>query len=304
MSAIDQIQALNAEKQVKAKYILWGGEPLFSPAFPAIAKRLHDAGCRISVVTNGILLKEQSDAINQYVDTLYVSIDGPKEIHECVRGQAGIYEKLRDGISAIDKDKVKTIGMFTICEDNYHVAAEFPYEAEKLGLSGVVFQNLIYCSSAIADKFKSWMHSNFNQNANAVHSWIVDGFGGWVDGLPEIIKTLKENIANRQYPLDVKLYPKCWMNENVGSWFSPECELQNSEYRCQLPWKHIHVRANGNIDFCVDHTDFVLGNLREQTLHQMLESEKANLFRTEIESGNNPLCRRCPWHYNRDLLSD
>jgi len=305
LDVINDIRGLNSEKKIKAKYILWGGEPLLNPAFEIIAKRLHDDNCHVAVVTNGTLLKENSNTINQCVDTLYVSLDGPKEIHERIRGQSGIYEKIHQGLACIDKDRVKTVSMFTICEDNCDIAVDFPYEAAKMGVSEIIFQNLIYCSSTIAGEFKNLLHASFNQKAATVDSWVCDNFGTWIKKLPLVIQTLKDNAANGSYPISVKLYPDCWMNENVSNWFNPEKDISEAEqYCCELPWKHLHIRANGNVDFCVDHTDFILGNVRDKSIKDMLVSSTAQAFREEVKKGNNPLCKRCPWHYNKNIAGD
>lgn len=304
LDVIDDIRDLNSKKKVKAKYILWGGEPLLNPAFPDIVKRLHDDDCRVAVVTNGTLLKENSKTINQYIDTLYVSLDGPKEIHEYIRGQSDIYEKIQEGIVCIDKDKVKAVGMFTVCEDNCDIVADYPNEAATMGFSEIIFQNLIYCSSSIAEEFRNWMHTCFNQKASTVDSWICDDFGEWIDKLPLVIQTLKNNAVNDKYPISVKLYPDSWMNENVIDWFDPDKDIPKADRCCELPWKHLHIRANGNVDFCVDHNDFVLGNVSEKSIKNMLASSTAQAFREEVKKSNNPLCKRCPWHYNKNISGD
>lgn len=49
--AIDQINALNSKGSEKPAYIIWGGEPLLSPAFTSVVDYLSKCGCRSAIVT-------------------------------------------------------------------------------------------------------------------------------------------------------------------------------------------------------------------------------------------------------------
>ena len=66
-----------------------GGEPLLHPKWDALAKRLHDAGIRTALITNGIRFNEAAlhRAMDAGVEIAVFSLDGPKPIHDRIRKQ-------------------------------------------------------------------------------------------------------------------------------------------------------------------------------------------------------------------------
>lgn len=308
LTTLAQIEAL--QPAAEPDFILWGGEPLLSPAFPAVTRHLRDAGRRVAVVTNGSLLEEFSATINEQVNTLYLSVDGPADVHDHIRNQLGLYEKVGRGLRQIDRSKVNVIGLFTLCEANRNIACEFPFTAAELGLHKLVVQNLIYCTTEQAQQYRHWLHEISGCAATHVDSWITDDFGAWVTELPSIARAMEENILHHRYPLEVVQYPPEFCGKNIAAWYqtpagtTPADKKMQERSCCELPWKHLHIRPGGNVDFCVDHNDFTLGNIRDASLAELLQNPAAERFRHGVREGRNPLCWRCPWHYNHDSSID
>ncbi len=89
LTAIDEVCSLGV-----SFFDLSGGEPLLRKDISILAKRAASYGCLISMNTNGTLLKSGSiSKIANVFDVVVVSLDGPKEIHDKLRGVAGTYEK-------------------------------------------------------------------------------------------------------------------------------------------------------------------------------------------------------------------
>lgn len=306
LDVLAQLEELYADKPQKPDYILWGGEPLLSPAFPIVASHLRQSGNRIALVTNGSLLADFSDFLNDHIDSLYVSVDGPAQTHDRIRNRPGLYEKIQQGLSRIDHERVNVVGLFTLCEANHNVAASFPFTAAELGLKRLIVQNLIYCSSAQAIEYRNWIGTVNGCPAPHVDSWISDSFGAWVEKLPDIAREIEENISCHRYPILVTQYPAEFCGGKIAQWYQhQDVEPVATEYAtCELPWKHLHIRPSGNVDFCVDHNDFTLGNVKDSSLSQLLHNSTGDLFREGVKEGRNPLCRRCPWRYNHSLRID
>jgi MoaA/NifB/PqqE/SkfB family radical SAM enzyme len=181
LNALAQIENLRRNVICKPDFILWGGEPLLSPAFPAVADYLHQNGHRVAVVTNGSLLSDFADIINTRINTFYLSVDGPAEVHDRVRNQPGLYEQVRGGLQKIDRKNVTVIGLFTLCEANRHIAVDFPLHAAELGLRRLIVQNLIHCTGKQAQEYQRWIHEISGQSAPHVESWITESLGACVD---------------------------------------------------------------------------------------------------------------------------
>lgn len=88
---------------------LSGGEPLLRKDLIVLAKRVASHGCLVSMNTNGTLLNEKivEDVANVF-DTVVVSLDGPKQVHDKIRGVPGTYDKAIDAIKLLRSHGVKT----------------------------------------------------------------------------------------------------------------------------------------------------------------------------------------------------
>lgn len=104
LAAIDAICRLNVPF-----FDLSGGEPLLRKDLVVLAKRVASYGCLVSMNTNGTLLNERR--VNELVDvfdTVVVSLDGPREVHDRIRGVPGTYEKAVNAIKLLKANGVKT----------------------------------------------------------------------------------------------------------------------------------------------------------------------------------------------------
>ena len=299
---IDETVALADGTPVE--FILWGGEPLLSASFEHIAAYISAVGCKAALVTNGTLLKQHIATINSYITTLYVSIDGPKAVHEQIRNAPGIFATIKAGLEEIDHNRVKTVCMTTICESNVAVIEQMPFMVAKLGFDKLILQNLIYCSSDMAEDYANWLHCSYQQPAPQIKTWVNDQFGIWTEQVAVMLKELNNNIANRLYPLPVMLYPKELSECNILDWFEPNVQLQSDNSYCKMPFAHLQITATGEVNFCVDFCDFSLGNVKQLALKALWLGDNAQKFRKDIINGDNPLCQRCPWFYNSELKTD
>lgn len=293
LKIIEEIRLESLKENIIPEFIIWGGEPLVSPHFSAIAKTLKGNGFKVSLVTNGVLLEQFADLINDTVDTIFISLDGPEDIHEKIRGQKGIYKKIIAGIKALDPDKVEIVNLLTICEKNIDKLVEYPLELSRIGFSKTIYQNLIYCSSEQAESYKKYLKDNFNQDAKKLDSWVTEKFGKWINKLPEVTA----EIEKKNYPIDVELFPYELNSGNIPDWFNPQIELKDESKKCMMPYRHLHINPDGNAHFCVDFNDFILGNVVNEGVYKLFYSKKAEKFR----QGCKALCKRCPWFYNKSI---
>lgn len=111
-----------------------GGEPLLRRDIEEIlmeaSRRFHT-----SLVTNGWLLKEKIDVIKDYLDHLFVSIDGIGEVHDNIRGVKGSFERALEGIKEAKRKNVPTSISFTLTRENLNEVFSVVELAKKLGVS-------------------------------------------------------------------------------------------------------------------------------------------------------------------------
>lgn len=78
-----------------------GGEPLIYPNFFGLAKKVKDIGYHVNLTTNGLSIRSgMLDELRNTISTIAVSIDGPEEINDQIRG-AGAFVRANVGIDKL-----------------------------------------------------------------------------------------------------------------------------------------------------------------------------------------------------------
>jgi len=63
---------------------------------------------------------------------------------------------------------------------------------------------------------------------------------------------------------------------------------------CVSVFMSAEVTASGDVSFCRDYPDYVVGNLGAHTLPELWNGERARRFRSSLaQQGLMPVCRRC-----------
>lgn len=104
LAAIDSVCSLGVPF-----FDLSGGEPLLRKDLIVLAKRVASHGCLVSMNTNGTLLNESRIGdVADVFDTVVVSLDGPREVHDRIRGVPGTYDKATEAIRLLKANGVRT----------------------------------------------------------------------------------------------------------------------------------------------------------------------------------------------------
>jgi MoaA/NifB/PqqE/SkfB family radical SAM enzyme len=103
-----------------------GGEPLLRKDLFTLAKRVSSFGCLVSMNTNGTLLNEKNvRQISEVFDTVVVSLDGPKNVHDILRGVPGTYEKAVNAIELLKENGLRTGINCVVTPTNIKVLPKF-----------------------------------------------------------------------------------------------------------------------------------------------------------------------------------
>lgn len=83
-------------------FCITGGEPTLYPHLPQLIAHIKQHGLVCVVTTNGTLLERRAEALLQAPpDVLILSLDGPREVHDSVRGVPGTFDRLTRGLTAL-----------------------------------------------------------------------------------------------------------------------------------------------------------------------------------------------------------
>ena len=97
-----------------------GGEPLMYGGLDKVLAHARSVNLRTTVTTNGFFNKqERLDRLCKLVDVLAISLDGPPEIHNEIRGSAHAFERLEAGLENVRKAGIHFGFIHTLTQRNW-----------------------------------------------------------------------------------------------------------------------------------------------------------------------------------------
>lgn len=162
-----------------------GGEPLVHPGIEKLVRRAKTHGLRVSMSTNGMLLKKKPRVLD-CVDVIKISIDGPAHVHDAGRGR-GSFEKSMAGARLALEAGCKVAIRMTLAAHNVQYFEDVIGHAKELGVQAL-FQPAI---------------GNIMNGADApeAHSADVAGYRAAIDELMRL-KRQGEPIGNEPVCLE------------------------------------------------------------------------------------------------------
>lgn len=98
-SSLSTLKSIIDKCRGVGRLIISGGEPMLSPDWPAILEYCRTRFPYVALATNATLIDADDVAtIRQYVDYVDVTLDGPRLIHNAIRGG---FDKTRVGIQRL-----------------------------------------------------------------------------------------------------------------------------------------------------------------------------------------------------------
>jgi MoaA/NifB/PqqE/SkfB family radical SAM enzyme len=280
------LQQTAADAGRQPRVVLWGGEPLLSESFPVLARELAAAGFRVEVISNGTLIERHVDVLNECIDNIYISLDGPAETHDRLRGK-GTFRLLEKNLPLLKNRKGNLIFLTTLSDENVADMARLPLELAGLRPDRIILQPLMYLSSTEIDAYRRYSRAWFDGDYPELAAWRRDDDDDYRRRLAEGLQAVERTV----YPMPVSFTP----HASMASGDTPPC---------RMPSCRVHIRHDGEVGFCTDYFGFSAGNIRRQSLEQIFAGERAETFRRAVRDGKLPICRHCPWRFAVPPLSE
>jgi len=288
---VDQI------KHKKPVIYLWGGEPFLYPDLFPLVDYMMEAGLAVSVNTNGTHLeKYASEIVKRKWDALFVSLDGFEETNDRIRGE-GSYKRVVDGFAAINREKEKQgshypyMGIVTTVNNlNYKDLYRLADAAKGFGLAWHIFNLGTYTNASIVEKQRTFMKERLDTEITCLPAFDT-GYNLNIDGheLHGILERIHAMDAGHPIITVPALEP-----DKIDVYYG---ELETPVRRnCQVPWGQANIDYNGDIHFCADYNDYVIGNIQDGPFFEIYNGDRAVKFRNALKScpdGSFPGCIRC-----------
>lgn len=286
--------------EVRAKrpvVYLWGGEPFLYPDLFPLVDYMMDSGLTVSVNTNGTFLEAKAEEIvRRKWHALFVSLDGFEETNDRIRGE-GSYGRVIRGFEAINREKERQgshypyMGVVTTVNNlNYKDLYRLAEAAKDFKLAWHIFNLGTYTNPEIVERQRAFMKERLDTDIACLPAYDT-GYNLGIDGR-ELYAILSRIHA---MPSDHPIITVPALEPDKIDVYYGELEVPVRD-TCSVPWSQANVDYNGNVHFCADYNDYVLGNIKEKPLFEILDGERARRFRRVLKAspgGIFPGCARC-----------
>jgi radical SAM protein with 4Fe4S-binding SPASM domain len=283
ITAADLELHLASLRELKVRWVVFsGGEPLMHSDLSALARLLRREGIRTTLLTAGLLLEQHAARVAEDMDDVIVSLDGPPEIHDRIRGVPDAYRRLERGIRALREHRASMPihGRFTVQKHNFRHLCAAVITALDLKLNSISFLAVDMSSEA------------FNHSA----PWPEDARANValnVNELEELFNEIEGLIINCQVEIRSN-----FIRENpdklrriVSHFRAHARHIPPVAPRCNAPWVSAVIESDGAVRPCFFHRPF--GNIQDGTLVDILNSEAAVQFRSQLDIAQDTICQRC-----------
>ncbi len=284
-------------KPSKPIFYMWGGEPFLYPDFMDLAKYIVDSGIVLSVNTNGTFLEKNAERIvRDGWDALFVSLDGFEEVNDEIRGK-GSYQRVIKGFEAINREKRKQgknlpyMGIVTTVSNmNYLYLDKLAEAAKDFDLGWHIINLGTYTNDNVVEQHKKEFKEKLDSESKCLQAYNT-GYNAGIDGkkFSEILNRV-HSIKNG-YPI---ITVPAINPEKIGEYYSDPEEPVRTD--CPVPWCQANIDYNGDVHFCADYPDYILGNILENSFEEIYNNKRAQKFRTELKNSENGMfsgCLRC-----------
>jgi Fe-coproporphyrin III synthase len=283
MSPDDLEQQLSSFRQLGVRWVvLSGGEPQLNEKWYFLAQMLRSIGCRITLLTAGLLLKPQAEMVTDYIDDVIVSLDGPPTVHNSIRRVPDAFEQMVDGIRALRqlRPAMPIRSRCTVQRLNRHSLRSAIECAKTIGLRSISFLGADLTSTAF-NRPEPWPRDRAERVVLTPQE---------VDELEAEVELLvSEHRADFKSGLIVETPHK--LRRIVRHFRGHLGQTENVAPRCNAPWVSAVIEASGDVRPCFFHP--VLGNIREKSLPEIVNGTNALRFRSTLTVAHNQTCKRC-----------
>lgn len=246
----------------KKEVVLSGGEPLMRKDIFDIISYASSLGIFTYMPSNGTLItrsvaKRLRDA---GVDTVNISIEGPREVHDNIRG-IGTFDKSINAIEYLLENNTNITIATTVMKQNYTHLPEILELAKNLGVATVMFQPFSKKFLLGSKKEDFWINNS-------------EELSGCIDQVIHLSDKYSIMINHEKY---LKKIPAYFLN-----FYHP-----NNKH-CSIIKTSCSINHNGNVYPCWPRDKIILGNIKKEGISQIWDSSQHKSIIKTIKSNKCP----------------
>jgi len=230
------------------------------------------------VSTNGTLFNEEicKKLVDIKLHTIIFSIDGIGETNDKIRGK-GVFNKIVESVkllNSIRKKHPKIIFNTTINKENIDDLPKIVELGKKLKIDKIQLGALV----SLDKRYTEFDVKKFDLKKIVMPTYIS----------PEKVMKAFRDIRNMNTNnLKIRFAPVCTEIEMID-WYNLIFDI--NKWKCNYPMRVLRINPYGDVYPCLN---IKMGNIREQTIKEIWNSEKFKNFRKKLKKGIFPICAMC-----------
>jgi radical SAM protein with 4Fe4S-binding SPASM domain len=281
----------------------WGGEPMLYAGLPELIEETSAMGLPVSIATNGTRVADMAERmVRSPLFLLQISIDGHcEEIHNQARPSAGNtnnfleIQRALDAVggarTALNSDLPLVASLTVVSRTNYRHLVDI-YETFRSRVDLFVFYLSWWIDEEAALSHERDFSRRFGFTPALHRGWI----GTWrPEDFGPLDRQIRE-VLSRSRPWGappVTLIPAITGKQGLEEYYTLHTQRFGFD-RCVSIYQAVEIDSNGDLSPCRDYHDYVVGNIREQTISDLWNSRAYRRFRLSVtEEGLMPVCSRC-----------
>jgi Fe-coproporphyrin III synthase len=290
-----EISSEDLERHVEAirglrvqRVMLTGGEPLLHRNLWALCSRLQSLRIRITLVTTGLLIEHHAPEIAATIDTVVISVDGDRHVHDAIRRVKGGFDRIGRGVMALHAElpTPRLIARSVVQRENFSSIDRTIQAAQSMGFDEVSFLAADVSSQAF-NRETRWSEERANEVV--VGAQDLENLKAAIERAVNSSGDLFENgfVAGGRASLD-----------RIHQYYAAIAGVAEfPEVDCNAPWISAVLEPGDRLRPCFFHPAYE----SKQDLGSTLNSDAAVAFRRTLKVESDDTCRRCVCSLNLPL---
>jgi len=267
-------------------------EPLMYKPLAAAVAYCTESGLKSGVTTGAYTLAKQAQSLaDAGLSRLAVSMDGPPDIHNHIRGKPDSFERSYEGILAY-ADACHRAGRkpeiyvnCTITNMNHDRLVDFYESIKDLPIDNLTFTYMWFIDPQTAAEQNKLYGDQYPVSESCYSEWI-DPDAVDVDVLFDQMNQLRDKKNVNFSPFMTR--------DELKIYFHDRNKFVNNDARCLASWFFMQVLADGNVTVFTRCHTVPVGNINDQSVAEVWNGEKMKTWRGFIkQAGKMPMCKRC-----------
>ncbi|WP_214073073.1 radical SAM protein [Mucilaginibacter sp. dw_454] len=273
---------LNALKEFGTRQVVMsGGEALLNTNFFELCKILKSCNIKISLLSTGLSLKNNADDLLRWVDDIVISLDGDEPMHDAIRNIPNAFKKLKEGVEHLKaiNPAYRITARTVIHRINFRNWPNIIAAAKAMGIDQISFLPADVSSHAF-NRQTAWAEPKQHEVMLSERE------------LPELQEVV-DNMLAQTADFDGRYIAESPAKiKDIYNYYAAFYKLNPFPYKkCNAPWVSTVIEADGSVRPCFFHD--TIGNIHDNSLTEILNTNKAIDFRRTLDMSKNATCVKC-----------